>query len=166
MLCLGREKYQFPALHYHHSRASLRASTSISGMISPSHHPRQCIVGLFSTHQAHDLSPTMEASAWILQGQNGVDSLNKVHNVKIPALGDHDVLVQLQAASLNHRDLAVAEVRTEYIQESILWIYANILNECIGPSLPDTHQAGNSRLRRRGNRPLYRPKSNHLQTRR
>lgn len=56
----------------------------------------------------------MEASAWILQGQNGVDSLNKVSNVKIPALGDHDVLVQLHAASLNHRDLAIAEVRTEY----------------------------------------------------
>ena len=59
----------------------------------------------------------MEASDWVLQGQNGVDSLNKVDNVKIPALGDHDVLVQLQAASLNHRDLAVAEVHTEYIQE-------------------------------------------------
>lgn len=56
----------------------------------------------------------MEASAWILQGQNGVDSLSKVDNVKIPALGDHDVLVQLHAASLNRRDLTIAEVRTEY----------------------------------------------------
>lgn len=69
----------------------------------------------------------MEASAWILKGQNGVDSLKKVDNVKIPALGDHDVLVQLHAASLNHRDLAIAEVRTEYIQEKILGIYMLIL---------------------------------------
>ena len=60
----------------------------------------------------------MEASAWILEGQNGVDSLHKVDNVKTSALGDHDVLVQLHAASLNHRDLAIAEVRTKYIQES------------------------------------------------
>ena len=69
----------------------------------------------------------MEASAWILKGQNGVDSLKKVDNVKIPALGDHDVLVQLHAASLNHRDLAIAEVRTEYIQEKVLGIYMLIL---------------------------------------
>ena len=69
----------------------------------------------------------MEASAWILKGQNGVDSLKKVDNVKIPALGDHDVLVQLHAASPNHRDLAIAEVRTEYIQEKVLGIYMLIL---------------------------------------
>lgn len=69
----------------------------------------------------------MEASAWILEGQNGVDSLNKVDNAKIPALGDHDVRVQLHAASLNHRDLAIAEVRTEYIQEKVLGIYMLIL---------------------------------------
>ena len=69
----------------------------------------------------------MEASAWILKGQNGVDSLKKVDNVKIPALGDHDVLVQLHAASPNHRDLAIAEVRTEYIQKKILGIYMLIL---------------------------------------
>ena len=39
----------------------------------------------------------MEASAWILEGQNGVDSLNKVENVKTLVLGDHDILVQLHA---------------------------------------------------------------------
>lgn len=48
--------------------------------------------------------------AWILQGQNGIDSLTKVPNKHLPALGDYDVLVQLHAASLNHRDLAIAEV--------------------------------------------------------
>lgn len=37
--------------------------------------------------------------AWVLQGQNGIDSLTKVPNRPLPALGDHDVLVQLHAAS-------------------------------------------------------------------
>lgn len=52
----------------------------------------------------------METNAWILDGQNGIESLKKTDNRKLPALGDHDVLMQMHAASLNHRDIAIAEV--------------------------------------------------------
>lgn len=51
-----------------------------------------------------------ETEAWILQGQNGADSLEKIDNHRLPVLGDHDVLVQLHAASLNYRDIAIAKV--------------------------------------------------------
>lgn len=53
-----------------------------------------------------------ETEAWILQGQNGVDSLEKVDDHRLPVLGDHDVLIQLHAASLNYRDIAIAKVPT------------------------------------------------------
>lgn len=52
---------------------------------------------------------TLDTNAWILQGQNGVDSLEQTSQ-KLPELEDYDVLVELHAASLNHRDVAVAEV--------------------------------------------------------
>ncbi|PWY90599.1 alcohol dehydrogenase [Aspergillus sclerotioniger CBS 115572] len=52
----------------------------------------------------------METSqAWILEGQNGLESLRSVPNQPIPSLGDYDVLVRIHAASLNHRDLAIAK---------------------------------------------------------
>ncbi|ODM17031.1 hypothetical protein SI65_07430 [Aspergillus cristatus] len=53
----------------------------------------------------------METNAWILDGQNGIESLKKIDNRELPALGDHDVLVQMHAASLNHRDVAIAEAQ-------------------------------------------------------
>lgn len=53
----------------------------------------------------------MNTNSWILQGQNGVDSLEQTPQ-KLPELGDHDILVELHAASLNHRDVAIAEVCT------------------------------------------------------
>lgn len=61
-------------------------------------------------HTIHPANTTnMETNAWILQGQNGVASLEQFSQ-KLPELGDHDILVQLLAVSLNHRDVAIAEV--------------------------------------------------------
>lgn len=57
------------------------------------------------------MDTTMNTNSWILQGQNGVDSLEQTPQ-KLPELGDHDILVELHAASLNHRDVAIAEVCT------------------------------------------------------
>ena len=51
----------------------------------------------------------MDTNAWILQGQNGMSSLEQAPQ-NLPKLGDHDILVELHAASLNHRDVAIAEV--------------------------------------------------------
>ncbi|OJJ99724.1 hypothetical protein ASPACDRAFT_60558 [Aspergillus aculeatus ATCC 16872] len=52
----------------------------------------------------------MHASrAWILEGQQGLSSLKLIDDKSVPSLGDHDVLVRIHAASLNHRDLAIAK---------------------------------------------------------
>ncbi|RAL12802.1 zinc-dependent alcohol dehydrogenase family protein [Aspergillus homomorphus CBS 101889] len=52
----------------------------------------------------------MQASpAWILEDQKGLESLKLVDKKPVPSLGDHDVLVRIHAASLNHRDLAIAK---------------------------------------------------------
>ncbi|KAH6918971.1 alcohol dehydrogenase [Coprinopsis sp. MPI-PUGE-AT-0042] len=48
-------------------------------------------------------------SRWVLRGQKGVESLQLQQNVPIPPLGETEVLVQIHAASLNHRDVAMAK---------------------------------------------------------
>ncbi|KAI9038222.1 zinc-dependent alcohol dehydrogenase family protein [Aspergillus affinis] len=49
------------------------------------------------------------SKAWILTGQEGPQSLKFVENQELPPLGDHDVRVKIQAASLNYRDIAIAK---------------------------------------------------------
>lgn len=39
----------------------------------------------------------MKTSAWILDGQSGIESLKKIGNRELPALGDYDILVHLHA---------------------------------------------------------------------
>lgn len=51
----------------------------------------------------------MQTIAWVLQGQNGPNSFTRVDRT-LSELGEHDVLIKLNAASLNHRDVAIAEV--------------------------------------------------------
>ncbi|KAL3461832.1 GroES-like protein [Aspergillus heterothallicus] len=46
--------------------------------------------------------------AWLLTGQNGPSSLEFIDEYELPPLGDKDVLVRLHAASLNHREIAIA----------------------------------------------------------
>ncbi|KKZ63885.1 alcohol dehydrogenase [[Emmonsia] crescens] len=45
--------------------------------------------------------------AWVIEGSNGFDSLNLHRDVPIPPLGDYDCLIQIQAVSLNYRDLVI-----------------------------------------------------------
>ncbi|KAL4966402.1 zinc-dependent alcohol dehydrogenase family protein [Aspergillus stella-maris] len=61
-----------------------------------------------------DLSKTTVDSlpstpAWLLTGQNGTESLEFDAEFPLPPLGPHDVLVRIHAASLNYRDLAIAQ---------------------------------------------------------
>jgi NADPH:quinone reductase-like Zn-dependent oxidoreductase len=50
-------------------------------------------------------------SQWTLVGQNGIESLNYA-TTKLPAnLGENEVIVELRAASLNYRDIVIAQVR-------------------------------------------------------
>lgn len=48
--------------------------------------------------------------AWVIQGTDadkGLDNLKLERGRKIPELGEYDVLVQIQAVSLNYRDLVI-----------------------------------------------------------
>ncbi|KIY43420.1 NAD(P)-binding protein [Fistulina hepatica ATCC 64428] len=48
---------------------------------------------------------------WTIQGTSGFDSLKFDKNAPISGIGDHDVLVRLEAASLNYRDLIIPKGR-------------------------------------------------------
>lgn len=52
------------------------------------------------------MAPTT-TQAWQVEGQNGFDSLKFYKDMKLPKLGENDVLVKLHAASLNYRDLII-----------------------------------------------------------
>ena len=46
---------------------------------------------------------------YVLKSQNGFDSLELEKDVELPKLGPNDVLIQIQAVSLNYRDLVIAK---------------------------------------------------------
>lgn len=52
----------------------------------------------------------IQSKQWVLNGSGSLDCLER-QTVSIPELGQHDVLVQLKAVSLNYRDLAMVLVR-------------------------------------------------------
>ncbi|KAJ5672962.1 alcohol dehydrogenase [Penicillium longicatenatum] len=47
--------------------------------------------------------------AWVLTSQSSFDSLQLIDNHPTPQLGEHDILVELHAASLNYRDIVLAK---------------------------------------------------------
>ena len=52
--------------------------------------------------------------AWVIQSassNNGWENLKLEKDQPIPELGEHDCLVQIQAVSLNYRDLIIPQVR-------------------------------------------------------
>ncbi|OJJ51829.1 hypothetical protein ASPZODRAFT_56112 [Penicilliopsis zonata CBS 506.65] len=51
----------------------------------------------------------MSTAAWVLTGQNGIDSLEFVADFPIPAVKEDEVLVKICAASLNYRELLVSK---------------------------------------------------------
>lgn len=62
--------------------------------------------------------------AWVLQGKDankGWDNLRLEKDRKIPELGEYDVLVQIQAVSLNYRDLAIPQVCSHCESEKRAW---------------------------------------------
>lgn len=50
--------------------------------------------------------------AWSVRGihSDSFDGLVLEDNVPLPKLGEHDVLIQIEAVSLNYRDLAIPRV--------------------------------------------------------
>lgn len=57
-----------------------------------------------------DSSIPKTTKAWTVQGRNGFDSLKFHEDRPIPELGDRDVLVRIQAVSLNYRDIIIPKV--------------------------------------------------------
>lgn len=47
---------------------------------------------------------------WVLQGQDGIDSLVLESKTLSKHIGTNEVLIKLHAASLNYRELAIAKV--------------------------------------------------------
>lgn len=52
--------------------------------------------------------PPSTTKQWTVEGPNGFDGLKWNDKAEIPALGDHDVLVNFHYASLNYRDLIIS----------------------------------------------------------
>lgn len=46
---------------------------------------------------------------WVLEGSQGVESL-QLKDVPVPEPGDYEILVKFYAASLNFRDIMIANV--------------------------------------------------------
>ena len=58
------------------------------------------------------MSPGKATARWILNSQVNLDSsLQYEEGVSLPDLEEKEVLVEIHAASLNYRDLAIAQVR-------------------------------------------------------
>ena len=53
------------------------------------------------------MSVPKTTESWIIEETKGFESLQLKKDVPIPELGDYDVLVQIQAVSLNYRDLII-----------------------------------------------------------
>ena len=56
------------------------------------------------------MSVPKTASQYVVKDTKGFDSLVLEKDVAIPELGEHDVLVKIQAVSLNYRDLIIPKV--------------------------------------------------------
>ena len=52
---------------------------------------------------------SLVTSRWILHGHKSIDCLQLEKDTTLPSLEDTEVLVHIHAASLNHRDLAIAQ---------------------------------------------------------
>ena len=51
---------------------------------------------------------------WRVKEHKGFDGLEFERNVPLDHIGSHDCLVKIEAASLNFRDLMVAQVQTVF----------------------------------------------------
>ena len=58
------------------------------------------------------MSDPTTTPAWVVTAidRDSFSGLTLRENSKVPELGDHDVLVQIEAVSLNYRDLAIPRV--------------------------------------------------------
>jgi NADPH:quinone reductase-like Zn-dependent oxidoreductase len=51
---------------------------------------------------------------WTVDRKSGHDGLSFRERLKVPELGDHDILVKIRAASSNYRNIVIANMRNLY----------------------------------------------------
>ena len=74
------------------------------------------------------MAPTT-TQQWLVEDTTGFDALKLQKDVPIPALGDHDCLVEIKAVSLNYRDLIIPKVYnipsfyTDVVSSKHVYIY-------------------------------------------
>ena len=56
------------------------------------------------------MSAPQTTRSWSVTGTTGFDDVKWNEDARLPAVGDHDVLVRFHAASLNYRDLIIPKV--------------------------------------------------------
>lgn len=58
------------------------------------------------------MSAPTSTGAWTVTGiyKDSFDGLQLINDAPVPKISDHDVLVQIEAVSLNYRDLAIPKV--------------------------------------------------------
>jgi NADPH:quinone reductase-like Zn-dependent oxidoreductase len=61
------------------------------------------------------MSAPKTTRAWIVTGihRDSFAGVEQRSDMPVPVLGDHDVLVRVEAVSLNYRDLAIPRVSTD-----------------------------------------------------
>ena len=60
---------------------------------------------------------------WTVDRKSGHDGLSFHERVKVPELGDHDILVKIRGASLNYRGVVIADVRNLYhVIAEVRWL--------------------------------------------
>ena len=62
--------------------------------------------------------PPRHTAAWVLNSQIGIEGLEFIEHLPLPAPKDDEVLVKIHAASLNYRDLLIAKVRKPSLPNS------------------------------------------------
>jgi hypothetical protein len=61
--------------------------------------------------------PNKTTARWTLKSQDGIESLHYEEKAELPELGEENVLVEIHAASLNYRDLAIAKVYNSFLKQ-------------------------------------------------
>ncbi len=55
------------------------------------------------------MAPSTTAQ-WVISSKDGFDKMTLEKDVKIPQLSEHEVLLEVDAVSLNYRDLIIPQV--------------------------------------------------------
>lgn len=73
------------------------------------------------------MTPPPSTKAWVLNSQNGPESLEIREELPLPALKADEILVKIHGASLNYRELMIAKVCERTATELVVLVKGLIL---------------------------------------